>query len=117
METKQEKVIVRMWCKEPKTAILFFPEWDCVNYGRIASWEHIGQHGEASPLIMSKPDTRIATDQETKDAIEQYEWGYNCKGTLKPVKRLNRNALSKIWQKNIETQNRIDSFSCVKSLG
>ena len=95
---KQEKVIVRMWCKEPKTAILFFPDCDNAQPGNIASWEHIGQHGEADPLIMRKPHTRIATPQEAREAVDQFEWEYDCKGLFQIVKRLNWNTLRKNWQ-------------------
>jgi hypothetical protein len=68
------KVIVRVWRKEPKTAILIFPEWpDREN--EVMMFEWIGQHGSGDPTAVIQ-QTRPATDDEAEFEIKRYEKYY-----------------------------------------
>lgn len=74
-----EKVIVRVWKKEPKTAILIFPEWEG-NFYYVQMFEWIGQHGEGSAQAVIQ-QTRQATDEEANFEIKRYEKHYDTKLT------------------------------------
>lgn len=74
-----EKVIVRVWKKEPKTPILIFPEWEGNQY-RVQMWEFIGQHGEGDAQAVID-QTRPATDEEAELAIKNYEKYYDTQLT------------------------------------
>jgi hypothetical protein len=86
-----EKVIVRIWKKEPKTAILIFPEWEDRDH-TVMMFEWIGQHGsgDASAVIQQ---TRPATDEEAEFEIQRYENAYigvSCGVPLTRIKKMPR---------------------------
>ncbi len=118
MKEYQDKVIIRRCKKEPKTLIAFFPDAE-VNSGMILSYEHIGQHSEASlefyykdtkPLkesYLRKDDTilnnfshekldKILKEIE-KDLEELQDFGRELKSigyNIKQMKRITRTSRS-----------------------
>ena len=83
-DTYKTKVIFRVWKKEPKTVIAFFPEIHEGNYC-ILSYEHLGQHGGAKYFGLIS-ETRLAKPEEYKDLFSELELiGYNLK-VLKKAK-------------------------------
>lgn len=55
--------------KRDGTIVAFFPDFEA-NYGRIACYEHIGQHGEAD-LMYYWNDTKKATPEEYTDLYNE----------------------------------------------
>ncbi len=72
------KVIFRKWPKsEGGEVIALFPEHPGSNEYEVASFMHIGQHGDASQDIMSH--TKAATPAEYADLKRELEQGYGYK--------------------------------------
>ena len=73
MET--DRVIFRYW-PEARDVIAFMPDSDA-NPGRVLSYEHFGQHGEADYQRLLRV-TRLATPAEYADLLaELIDRGYN----------------------------------------
>jgi acyl-CoA-binding protein len=82
IEEKPERVIFRAW-KDSGDVIAIFPDWNYGNSqtskpGMVMSFEHVGQHGEASwPGL--KSETRAATPAEyaaVKEELESSPYDY-----------------------------------------
>ncbi len=80
------KAIVRVWKKEPKSAIIIFPQLVERRY-QVMMWEPIGQHGAGDPYAVVE-QTRPATPQETERVVKEYENYYDA--SLVVRKRLPR---------------------------
>lgn len=90
------KVIFRK-AKNPYTheyeVIAFFPEIEA-NYGRILSYMHIGQHGEAD--LGFYHITKKATETEYRPLLNELEAIYDdCKLVVK--RKINYKDLQKAW--------------------
>lgn len=91
------KVIFRK-SKNPYTkeyeVVAFFPELEA-NYGRILSYMHIGQHGEAD--LGFYHETKKATEEEYKLLLEELKAVYDdCELVVKC--KINYNDLQKAWR-------------------
>ena len=86
MDKEKTKVIFRQWRNGYKGIIAMFPELavDTVGYN-CESFEHVGQHGAASPLIVLKDTTLADADSdEIKTLMKELKGrGYN----LEVIKR------------------------------
>ena len=80
------QAIVRIWKKEPKSAIIIFPQQVERRY-QVMMWEPVGQHGSGDPYAVVDL-TRPATTQETESVVKEYENHYNA--SLVVRKRLPR---------------------------
>jgi hypothetical protein len=77
-DTTITEVIFRMYRTNPKTCLALFPYLD-QGQGRVACYEHIGQHGEAL-YLSCMGITRPATPEEYADLKSELETiGYNLK--------------------------------------
>lgn len=91
------KVIFRK-SKNPYTneyeVVAFFPEIE-VNYGRILSYMHIGQHGEAD--LGFYHETKKVTEAEYKPLLEELKVIYDdCELVVK--QKINYNDLRNAWK-------------------
>lgn len=91
------KVIFRK-VKNPYTneyeVVAFFPEIE-VNYGRILSYMHIGQHSEAD--LGFYHETKKVTETEYKPLLEELKAIYDdCELVVK--QKINYNDLNKAWR-------------------
>lgn len=91
------KVIFRK-SKNPYTneyeVVAFFPEIE-VNYGRILSYMHIGQHSEAD--LGFYHETKKATEAEYKPLLEELKAIYDdCELVVK--QKINYNDLRNAWK-------------------
>lgn len=91
------KVIFRK-AKNPYTheyeVIAFFPECE-VNYGKVLSYMHIGQHSEAS--IEFYWNTKKATTEEYKPLLEELKAIYDdCELVVK--QKINYKDLHNAWR-------------------
>lgn len=91
------KVIFRK-SKNPYTkeyeVVAFFPEFEA-NYGRILSYMHIGQHGEAD--LGFYHETKKATEAEYKPLLEELKARYDdCELVVKC--KINYKDLQKAWK-------------------
>lgn len=91
------KVIFRK-TKNPYTKeceiVAFFPEIDA-NYGKILSYMHIGQHGEAD--LEFYQETKKATEAEYKPLLEELKSIYDdCELMVK--QKINYKDLRKAWR-------------------
>ena len=78
----KDRVIFRKWHDSNVIALLPNNE---ANLGMVDMYEHIGQHGEGSPSIVSH--TSLAKPEEYADLLEELiSIGYD----LRVMKRLNR---------------------------
>jgi len=77
------RVVFRKWKKSPKTIIAIFPDVFSDNHGNLLSYEHVGQHGGCSRLIVA--DTILATPDEYKDLFEELT---SCGYILQVCKRI-----------------------------
>lgn len=82
--------------KDRKTneVVAFIPE-SIVNYGKILSYMHIGQHSEAS--LEYYWETVKATEEEYKPLLEELENIVYNDDILTVKKRLNYDKLSDVW--------------------
>lgn len=82
--------------KDRKTneVVAFIPE-SIVNYGKILSYTHIGQHSEAS--LEYYWETVKATEEEYKPLLEELENIVYNDDILTVKKRLNYDKLSDVW--------------------
>jgi len=76
--------------------ILFFHEYITKRGGLLASWQEVGQHGEASLSFYHL--CKIVSDKEAKEFLDLYHKQYDIKGNDRYSlrKRLNYNSLTKI---------------------
>lgn len=91
------KVIFRK-SKNPYTkeyeVVAFFPEIEA-NYGRILSYMHIGQHGEAD--LGFYHETKKAIEEEYKSLLEELKVIYDdCELVVKH--KINYKDLQKAWR-------------------
>ena len=92
METEKVKVIFRK--TKDGEIIAFMPELKA-NYGKIVSYMHIGQHGEAS--VEFYWNTKKATEKEYKPLLNELNGiYYDCVLVLK--QKLYYNDLLKAWK-------------------
>lgn len=84
MATEKLKVVFRKY--KDGTIIALFPTIKCDNMGHILSYEHIGQHCSASPLIVH--ETKLATEEEYTPLLNELKQIYN-EYTLVTRKKLN----------------------------
>ncbi len=94
---KKVKVIFRK-VKNPYTkeyeVVAFFPEIEA-NYGRILSYMHIGQHGEAS--LEFYQETKKATEAEYKPLLNELKLIYDdCSLVIK--QKINYKDLRNAWR-------------------
>lgn len=67
------------------------------NIGRVMSYMHIGQHGEADSLIVH--DTKLAKPEEYADLLAELRWIYESDGDCELVvsQKMQHSDLSKSW--------------------
>jgi hypothetical protein len=78
-DTNITEVIFRIYRTNPKTCLALFPYED-QGQGRVMSYEHVGQHGEAL-YLSTMGITRPASAEEYADLKSELEshCGYNLK--------------------------------------
>lgn len=98
------KIIVRL-CKSDKEPIVFIPSCSA-NPGMIMSWQHVGQHGDAS-IDFYRNDTIPAGEKEKEIALQySCEIGEHCE----VIKRLIVSTIGKPEQKTYNSGN-VDEFT------
>lgn len=76
MSNEKTRVVFRKW-KSNGDIIALFPDLNhkngAANMGRIMSYMHVGQHGEASVGLLNSPKLAKATQEEAADLKAELE--------------------------------------------